>query len=50
MIIEPDNKLNMTVVNSEEGFSLTEFHLRGKGDNFKVKHSAAQGSFLTIGK
>lgn len=37
----------MTVVNSEEGFSLPGFHLRGQGQNFKVKCSAAQGSFLT---
>lgn len=37
----------MTVVNSEEGLFLTGYHLRGKGHNFKVKHSTVQWSFST---
>ena len=40
MIIKPNNKWNMAVITSEEGFSLIGFHLRGKGHNFKVKDSA----------
>lgn len=47
MVIKPNNKCNMTVVNSEEGFSLPGFHLGGQGQNLKVKRSAAQRSFLT---